>query len=152
MVVQNSVVHHTIDCTAVAVEEHIGCVAAELHNLVAEVERRIVHTVQAEGERHIALGAGIDHEEGGHHIDLGAGMDQAGELNSKTLVGEHYSLVEGPHRELAGTQRVEEHRTARLEAVDPTDSVAAGVVLPILPAENNPVPGIDFASVSALSR
>jgi len=118
------------------VEEHIGCVAAELHNLVAEVERRIVHTVQAEG---------------GHHIDLGAGMDQAGELNSKTLVGEHYSFVEGLRRELAGTQRVEEHCTAHLEVVDPTDSVAAGVVLPILPAENNPVQDIDFASVSALS-
>jgi len=146
------VVDHTIDCTAVAVEEHIGCAAAELHNLVAEVVRRIVHTVQAEeGERHIALVAGIGHEEGGHHIGFGAGMNQAGELNSKTLVGEHYSLVEGLRRELAGTQRVEEHRTAHLEVVDPTDSVAAGVVLPILPAENNPVQDIDFASVSALS-
>lgn len=145
LAVQNFVVGHTIDCTAVVVEGHIG---------FAEVVRHIVHTVQAGEERHIALGAAvgsIDHEEGEHHIALGAGMEQAGVLNSKTLVGEHYSPVEGLHRELAGNQRVEEHRTDHPEAVDPTDSVAAGAVLPILPAESSPVQDIDFASVSILS-
>lgn len=162
MAVQSFVVEHMIDCTAVAVEEHTDSVAVlELHSLAVEVvARRIDRAVQAEGEHHIVLEAGvgnIDLEEEEHHIDRAAAVDgiaqeAAGVKNSMTLVGEHYSLVEGLHRELVGNRRAEEHRTARLEVVGPIDFVAAGVALPILPAESSPVPDIDFASVFAVTK